>query len=47
MNLEVLGTILTPGLFCDKIKKRSDTRIFYLTRENREKTKKKIKELLK
>jgi len=44
---KVLGTImLKPNLFCDKIKKRPDTKIFYLTRENREEIKKKIKTLL-
>jgi len=45
---QVLGTIkLTYDPFTDKIKKRQDTKIFYLTRENREDIKKQIKELLK
>jgi len=45
---KVLGTImLKPNPFCDKIKEREDTRIFYLTPENREKIKKEIKSLLK
>jgi nucleoside-triphosphatase len=40
---KVLGTIkFTYDPFTDKIKKRSDTKIFYLTRENREKIKKEI-----
>jgi nucleoside-triphosphatase len=40
---KVLGTIkFTHDSFTDKIKKRSDTKIFYLTRENREKIKKEI-----
>jgi nucleoside-triphosphatase len=51
---KILGTIMfTPyrihsgaGLkenpFCDKIKQRNDTKVFYLTRENREKVKKEI-----
>jgi nucleoside-triphosphatase len=40
---KVLGTIkFTYDPFTDKIKKRSDTKIFYLTRENREKVKKEI-----
>jgi len=41
---KVLGTIkMTPDPFCDKIKKREDTKIFYLTRGNREKIKQEIK----
>lgn len=45
---KVLGTIkLTPNPFTDKIKNRIDAKIFYLTRENREKIKKEIKGLLK
>jgi nucleoside-triphosphatase len=40
---KVLGTIkLTTDHFTGKIKKRNDTKIFYLTRENREKVKKEI-----
>ena len=40
---KVLGTItLSPDSFCDKIKKRPATKIFYLTRENREKIKEEI-----
>ena len=45
---KILGTImLKPNPFCDKIKQRKDTRIFYLTRENREEIKMEIKNLLK
>jgi len=45
---KVLGTImLKPNPFCDKIKERSDTKIFYLTRENFQKIKEEIKNLLK
>ncbi|MGC9048636.1 MAG: NTPase [Patescibacteria group bacterium] len=45
---KVLGTIkLTPDPFTDKIKKRKDTKVFYLTRENREEIKEKLKQLLK
>jgi nucleoside-triphosphatase len=44
---KVLGAImLKPNPFCDKIKERRDTKVFYLTRENREKIKKEIKKLL-
>lgn len=40
---KVLGTIkLTPSSFTDKIKNRKDTKIFYLTRENRQNIKEKI-----
>ena len=40
---EVLGTIkMTPDLFTNEIKKRKDTKIFYLTKENREKIKSEI-----
>jgi nucleoside-triphosphatase len=40
---KILGTImLKPNPFCDKIKQRKDTNVFYLTRENREKVKKEI-----
>jgi len=40
---KVLGTImLQENPFCDKIKQRKDTRVFYLTRENKEKVKKEI-----
>jgi nucleoside-triphosphatase len=43
----VLGTIkLTNDLFISKIKKRKDTKIFYLTKENREKIKEEIKRLI-
>jgi nucleoside-triphosphatase len=39
----ILGTItLKSNPFCDKIKQRKDTKVFYLTRENREKVKKEI-----
>jgi nucleoside-triphosphatase len=42
----VLGTIkLTPDPFTNKIRKRKDTIIFNLTRENRAEIKKKIKKL--
>lgn len=45
---KVLGTImLKPNPFCDMIKQRKDTKIFYLTRENRKEIKKQIKELMK
>jgi len=44
---KVSGTImLKPNPFCDKIKKRENTKIFYLTSENREKIKKEIMDLL-
>ena len=40
---KVLGTImLKENPFCDKIKQRKDTKVFYLTRENKEKVKKEI-----
>ncbi len=40
---KVLGTIMLKGNpFCDKIKERKDTKVFYLKRENREKLKKEI-----
>jgi nucleoside-triphosphatase len=40
---KVLGTImLKPNPFCDKIKERKDTKIFYLSRESKEKIKKEI-----
>jgi nucleoside-triphosphatase THEP1 len=41
------GAGLKPNHFFDKIKKRLDTQVFYLTRENREKIKEEIKNLLK
>lgn len=45
---KVLGTIiLRPNSFCDKIKQRQDTKIFYLTRENFQKVKEEIKNLIK
>jgi nucleoside-triphosphatase len=41
--ISILGTItIKPNSFCDKIKQRKDTKVFYLTRENREKIKKEI-----
>ena len=44
---KILGTImLKPNPFCDKIKERQDTKVFYLTRENREKIKEEIIKLL-
>jgi len=44
---KVLGTIkLTENPFTDKIKRRKDTIIFNLTRENREEIKKEIMDLL-
>jgi nucleoside-triphosphatase len=40
---KVIGTIiLASNSFCDKIKKRKDTKIFYLKKENRGKVKKEI-----
>lgn len=43
-NKKLLATImLKPNPFADKIKKRKDTKIFYLTKENREKVKEEIK----
>ncbi len=40
---KVLGTLkLTPDSFTDKIRQRKDTKIIYLTRENRKKVKKEI-----
>ncbi len=45
---KILGTImLKPNPFCDKIKKRQDTKIFYLTKENSQRIKKEIIKLLK
>jgi len=45
---KILGTImLKENPFCDEIKRRKDTKIFYLTRENREEIKKEIINLLK
>jgi nucleoside-triphosphatase len=42
-QIPVLGTItLKSNPFCDKIKQREDTKVFYLTRENREKVKKEV-----
>jgi len=44
---KVLGTIkLTPSPFADEIKKREDTKVFYLAKENREEIKKEIIKLL-
>lgn len=44
---KILGTIrLKPNPFCDKIKERKDTKVFYLKRENKTEVKEKIKELL-
>lgn len=44
---KVLGTImLAKDPFCDKIKKRKDTKIFKLEKENKEKIKQEIKNLL-
>lgn len=45
---KVLGTIKpTPDPFTDEIKRREDTMIFHLTRENHQTIKKQIKDLLK
>jgi nucleoside-triphosphatase len=45
---KILGTImLKENPFCDKIKQRKDTKVFYLTRENRERVKKEILQLFK
>jgi nucleoside-triphosphatase len=45
---KILGTItLKSNPFCDKIKQRKDTKILYLTRENRERIKKEILELFR
>jgi len=45
---KILGTImLKKNPFCDKIKERKDTKVFYLTMENREKVKKEIFDLLR
>ena len=45
---KVLGTIkLTPDSFTSKIKNRSDTKIFYLTKENRKEIKKEVIKLLR
>jgi len=42
-QIPVLGTItLKSNPFCDTIKQRKDTKVFYLTRENREKVKKEV-----
>jgi len=39
----VLGTLkLTPDSFTDKVRKRKDVKIFYLTKENKEEVKKEI-----
>ena len=44
---KVLGTIkMTRDIFTDKIRKRADTKIFYLTRGNFQKVKEKIKKFL-
>ena len=44
---KVFGTImLRSNPFCDKIKKRKDTKIFHLTKENQQNIKKEIKNLL-
>lgn len=44
---KILGTItFKKDQFCDKIKQRKDTRVFYLNKENREKVKEEIKKLL-
>jgi len=44
---KVLGTMKSaPDIFVNKVKQREDTKIFYLTRENRQSIKKKIKLLL-
>lgn len=41
---KILGTIkLTPDSFADKIKKRKDTKIFYLNKENFQEIKEKVK----
>jgi len=39
--------MLKPNPFCDKIKEREDTKIFYLTKENKGKIKKEIIKLLR
>lgn len=45
---KILGTIMLKGnLFCDKIKQRKETRIFYLKRKNFQKVQEEIKRLLK
>lgn len=45
---KVLGTImLKPNPFCDEIKKRQDTKIFYLTKENKKTVKEEIEKLFK
>jgi nucleoside-triphosphatase len=45
---KILGTImLKPNPFCDEIKRRLDTKIFYLTRENFQEVKKEIINILK
>jgi len=44
---KILGTImLKPNPFCDKIKERKDTKVFYLKRENFQKVKEEIKKFL-
>lgn len=44
---KVLGTIaLSSDRFCNEIKKRSDTKIIYLTRENKKEIKKQVIKLL-
>jgi nucleoside-triphosphatase len=44
---KILGTImLKPNPFCDKIKQRKDTKVFYLERENKERVKEEILNLL-
>jgi len=39
--------MLKPNRFCDKIKQRGDTKVFYLTKENFQEIKEEIKDLLK
>lgn len=44
---KILGTIMfKENPFCDKIKQRKDTKVFYLAKETREKVKEEIKKLL-
>lgn len=44
---KVFGTVmLKPDPFCDKIKERKDTKIFYLTKENFQKIKEEIEKNL-
>lgn len=40
------GAGLKENPFCDRIKERKDTKVFYLNKENRERVKKEIKKLL-